>query len=232
MDLITYLKEIVSATAEHAASFKPNVAFFEALGTNGMSLFSEVVQHIRMVAPDALIIADAKRGDLGNTARFYAKAFFEVLDCDAVTVNPYMGRDSVEPFAQYKDKAVILLCLTSNQGAMDFQHHGNPPLYLQVASRADEWNQEWKNLWLVVGATRGEEEIASIRKRTALPLLIPGVGAQGGDLKTVIRTAGTDVLINASRSIMYAAKEGESIRIASERAARDLREEINREAGL
>lgn len=201
-----FLGDIVRATADQAVAYKPNLAFYECLGVPGLQLFERVLRTIRETAPGALIIADAKRGDIGNTAERYARAFFEAFDCDAITLSPYMGLDTLEPFTAYADRAVIALCHTSNAGAPEFQTVGEPPLYLRVASAAQELNRRTGNVWLVVGATRDTSSIERIRAAAPdVPFLIPGVGAQGGDLAGALRAAGQDVLINAGRSLLYAA---------------------------
>ncbi|MCR9142640.1 MAG: orotidine-5'-phosphate decarboxylase [bacterium] len=207
-----FLADIIAATADQAVAYKPNLAFYESLGVPGMTLFADVLRLIREKAPGALIIADAKRGDIGNTADRYARAFFTEFDCDAITLSPYMGMDTIDPFARYTDRAVIALCHTSNGGASEFQNVGDPPLYLRVAAAAQEKNQETGNLWLVVGATRDTSSIERIRAAAPdVPFLIPGVGAQGGDLTGALRAAGPDVLINAGRALLYAAADREAV---------------------
>lgn len=204
--ILAFLTDIVIATAHQAVAYKPNLAFYECRGVAGLVLFEKVLRLIREKAGETLIIADAKRGDIGNTAERYAQSFFESFDCDAITLSPYMGMDTLEPFAAYADRAVIALCHTSNPGASQFQSVGEPALYLRVAQAVQQMNATTGNLWLVVGATRDVTSIQRIRAVAPdVPFLIPGVGAQGGDLEGALRAAGPDVLINAGRALMYAA---------------------------
>lgn len=218
-----HLKEVIDATATLAVAYKPNAAFFESMGAPGWNLLSETLNYIRNQAPGSLIVLDAKRGDLGNTASHYAKAVFDELDADAVTLNPYMGRESLEPFLQRKDRAAFVLCLTSNSGARDFQYHGQPPLYLEVARLCRQWHEQSGNLGLVVGATRESGELASVRKQApGLVFLVPGVGSQGGDLNMVMQTAGKEVLINSSRSILFASHKRDGLKQAAYEEALSL----------
>lgn len=199
-------KAIIDATQDLCVAYKPNIAFYEALGPKGWESLKKTIDYI---PSHCLTIADAKRGDIGNTSTYYAKTFFEYLDCDAVTVAPYMGEDSVTPFQAFKDKWVILLALTSNKGALDFQFTtdaSGEELYKKVLKKSSKWGSE-HNLMYVVGATRAEG-IAEVRK--IVPnhfFLVPGVGAQGGSLEDVAKygwNADCGVLVNASRSIIYA----------------------------
>ncbi len=204
--VLEFNKAIIEATHDLCVAYKPNLAFFEALGPAGLQILADSMAH---VPPGIFTIADAKRGDIGNTSRLYAKAFFEQLDFDAVTVAPYMGEDSVKPFLDFPGKWVILLALTSNAGSADFQftpQEDGRPLYEKVIRRAQHWGNP-DNLMYVAGATH-PEQFASIR--AAAPdhfLLVPGVGAQGGDLAAVCRygmNAQVGLLVNASRAILYA----------------------------
>jgi orotidine-5'-phosphate decarboxylase len=220
-----FCAEIVEATSDHAAAFKPNIAFFESIGVEGMHVLSEVLQHVKRDIP---VILDAKRGDIGSTAQHYAQALFDRLKADAVTLNPLLGRDSLEPFMKYKDKGMYILCLTSNPGASDFQIPND--LYLTIAAKAKEWNEDG-NLGLVVGATK-PEQLAQIRAAApGLPLLIPGLGAQGGDLNELMISAGEharhQILFNVSRSIIYAS-QGKDFARAARKAAGYYQETINR----
>jgi len=200
-----FLRTVIDATAEFAAAYKPNLAFFEAMGPSGLVVFQEILNTIRQRAPGSVIVADAKRSDLASTSRFYARTFFETYDCDAVTVNPYMGIDSVEPFTTSPEKGCFLLCLTSNPGALQFEKHGSPPLFEVVASEAVKLNDRTDNIGLVTGATRDAEDLKRLRSLAPdLPFLVPGIGAQGGDLRMVLETVGANCLINMSRSILYA----------------------------
>ena len=231
---VTYFcQAIIEATAPYVCAFKPNLAFFEVLGPKGMYIFQDVLSAIPEHIP---IIVDAKRGDLGNTARKYATTVFDVYGCDAVTVNPYLGYDSVAPFLAFHDKGVILLCRTSNPSAHDFQDllvHGEKgherPLYEMIALRVQSWNKAG-NCGLVVGATY-PKELSNVRSMCPdMPILIPGVGAQGGDLETSV-VAGVDVsgekaIIAVSRAILYAG-EGEDYAVSAANEARELRNFIN-----
>lgn len=224
--MVDYLLRIAEATAPCAAAFKPNVAFFEAQGPQGWKNFARLIDGIRRFAPDVPIIADAKRGDLANTARFYAKTFFETYDCDGLTVNPYMGMDSLEPYLAYLDRGVFVLCLTSNPGAADFELHGSPPLFEAVAARMETENQKSSNVWMVAGATKSTEQLKRIRAiAPSVPFLVPGIGAQGGDLAGVLSATGAEVLVNASRSILYAEPQGDFV-AGAEKAARTLTEQM------
>jgi orotidine-5'-phosphate decarboxylase len=201
-------KQIIDKTAEFAVAYKPNTAFYEVYGAKGWQSLEKTVQYIKANYPEIFIIADAKRGDIGNTSANYAKAFFNTLNADALTVAPYMGKDSVEPFLGFDDKWVILLALTSNKGSQDFQYLnvGAQTLYKQVLQTATTWAGSDKMMF-VVGATH-PEELGEIRK--LLPdyfFLVPGVGAQGGDLQTVAKyglSKDCGLLVNSSRGIIYA----------------------------
>jgi orotidine-5'-phosphate decarboxylase len=210
--VVRFCHAIIEATAPYVSAFKPNLAFFEVLGPGGLSALQEV---IRAIPADIPVIADAKRGDIGHTAKNYAATFFETYNFDAVTVNPYLGFDSVEPFMTYSEKGVILLCRTSNPSARDFQDllvsdaEGEArPLYETVAHRAQTWNQVSGNLSLVVGATYPEEMRVIRGICPDLPLLVPGIGAQGGDLEATVPAAvdahGERAMISVSRAILYA----------------------------
>lgn len=197
--------EMIEISSPHVAAFKPNLAFYEALGSAGWEILKKTCA---AVPKEKIVILDGKRGDIGNTARMYAKAMFSELGGDALTVNPYLGGDSLVPFIENPEKGIYLLCLTSNAGASDFQlFPPADPLYLRVARRAAEWNKN-KNVGLVVGATF-PQQLASVREAApGLPFLIPGVGAQGGSLAEAVRH-GADggkipSLINLSRSVLYA----------------------------
>ena len=201
-------KQIIDKTAEFAVAYKPNTAFYEVYGAKGWQSLEKTVQYIKANYPEIFIIADAKRGDIGNTSANYAKAFFNTLKADALTVAPYMGKDSVEPFLGFEDKWVILLALTSNKGSQDFQYLnvGERMLHQQVLQTATTWASSEKMMF-VVGATH-PEELGEIRKM--LPdyfFLVPGVGAQGGDLQTVAKyglNKECGLLVNSSRGIIYA----------------------------
>jgi orotidine-5'-phosphate decarboxylase len=208
--MFQFNKAIVDATADLCVAYKPNLAFYESLGLKGWDILERTVQYIRATYPDQYIIADAKRGDIGNTSAMYSKAFFENREFDAVTVAPYMGEDSVTPFLGYEDKWVILLALTSNKGAFDFQFAKDAEtgdrLFETVLKTSQKWGNS-DNMMYVVGATKAEM-LGDIRK--IIPnhfLLVPGVGAQGGSLEEVSKYGMNDscgLLVNSSRQILYA----------------------------
>ncbi len=204
--VLAFNRAIIDATKDLVCAYKPNLAFYEAMGESGWRILRETV---RMIPKSVITIGDAKRGDIGNTAAQYARALFDDLGFDSVTVNPYMGFDSVDPFLKYPEKGVFLLALTSNPGSRDFQRQkvGRTPLYEKVVRAAKKWNTS-ANIGLVVGATH-PRELKRIRSLVpGMPLLIPGVGSQGGDLEQSIRYGGDKegmlAVINASRSILYA----------------------------
>jgi orotidine-5'-phosphate decarboxylase len=228
VDILEFNKAIIEATCDLVCAYKPNLAFYEALGTAGLAILEKTVAEIPSDIP---VIGDAKRGDIGNTARAYARALFSVYGFDAATVNPYLGFDSIEPFIGYQDKGVFILCRTSNKGARDFQdlHVDGLPLYEAVARKASEWNIH-DNIGLVVGATYPEElkKVRSICPEMCL--LIPGVGAQGGDLASAVGY-GVDArrekaIINVSRQILYASKD-KDFAGAARAVADKLRRQIN-----
>lgn len=209
--LLAFCRVIVDATAPYCVAYKPNLAFFESMGVQGWVAFEETVKYIRTHYPDQFIIADAKRGDIGNTSALYARTFFETSDVDAVTVAPYMGADSVKPFLGYQGKWVILLALTSNPGSADFQQvtdSEGTPLFERVITTSAEWAGEDEMMY-VVGATRGAK-FADIRRVAPKSfLLVPGVGAQGGSLEEVVKygmlpDGECGLLVNSSRGIIYA----------------------------
>jgi orotidine-5'-phosphate decarboxylase len=222
-----FLKQVIDATADLVCAYKPNFAFFGALGERGWPTLKATLEHI---PPSVPVLLDAKVGDIGNTAEQYARMFFAVLGADALTVNPYMGHDAVAPFLAYPDKGVFLLCLTSNQGAEDFaqQQLADGPLYLRVARKAVEWNAAG-NCGLVVGATQPGAFSQLRQLAPDLPFLVPGVGAQGGDLEAVVRSGadgrGGGLLVNASRAVLYASA-GADFAEAARRAAQRLRQRI------
>ena len=225
--IFEFNKRIIDATSEYAVAYKPNTAFYEALGVKGWESLEKTIKYI---PNECLIIADAKRGDIGNTSTAYAKTFFETLPCDAVTVAPYMGKDSVQPFLQFDGKWAIVLGLTSNEGANDFQYYANKeeqPLYAKVISTVMEWGTS-ENLMFVVGATR-TEQLADIRRIAPEHfLLVPGVGAQGGSLEDVFNAAATTdcgLLVNASRSIIYAGS-GTDFEMAAKKEALNIQSEM------
>jgi orotidine-5'-phosphate decarboxylase len=218
-------KRIIDATADLAVAYKPNLAFYESMGAAGFMSLEMTITYLREHYPDLFIIADAKRGDIGNTARMYAHTYFHTLDCDAITLSPYMGQDSVLPFLEEEGRWAIILALTSNEGSSDFQQLELPgliPLYEQVIITSAAWGNV-NNIMYVVGATKSSE-LSHIRK--IIPehfLLVPGVGNQGGSLVEVAELGMNDrcgLLVNASRSILYADGTNQFEKAAREEAAR------------
>jgi len=230
--IFEFNKAIIDATSDLVCAYKLNLAFYEALDDEGFNALKRTVVYI----PDDIpVIGDAKRGDIGNTAKAYAKAIFTNLNFDATTVNPYLGFDSIEPFIQYGDKGVFILCRTSNIGAVDFQSlrcESEPdyrPLFEVVAQKARQWNI-YGNIGLVVGATYPEELKLIRNLHPDMPLLIPGIGAQGGELASAVRygvdARGQKAIISSSRQIIYASR-GKDFAQAARRIASSLREQIN-----
>jgi orotidine-5'-phosphate decarboxylase len=232
MGIFEFNKAIIDATSDLVCAYKPNLAFYEALGIDGIVALQKTVEYIAGRVP---VIGDAKRGDVGNTAKAYARALFDVLGFDAATVNPYLGFDALEPFLDYRDKAVFILCRTSNAGAADFQDlscssaHGPHRLYKVVAEKAQEWNRE-DNIGLVVGATYPEELLAVRQACPKMTLLIPGIGAQGGNLDLAVRygadATGQRAIFASSRQILYASAGSDFDRAARE-ATDNMRRQIN-----
>jgi orotidine-5'-phosphate decarboxylase len=221
-------RQIIDATIDFAVAYKPNLAFYESSGLKGWISLEKTVSYLHMKKDNVFLIADAKRGDIGNTSKQYAKAFFEILDVDAITVAPYMGSDSVQPFLSYPGKWIILLALTSNKGASDFQysHTGDSYLFEQVLRTSSKWGT-LENMMYVVGATQAKQ-LEAIRK--IVPdhfLLVPGVGAQGGSLQEVARygmTKDIGLLVNASRSIIFASNKEDFAEKAREEAMKMQKE--------
>jgi orotidine-5'-phosphate decarboxylase len=233
-DVFEFNKAIIDATSDLVCAYKPNLAFYEALGIRGLQALKKTIAYIPADIP---IIGDAKRGDIGNTASAYAKSLFGYFKFDAVTVNPYLGYDSIEPFLQYKDKGVFVLCRTSNHSAADFQDlmdNSGMRFYQSVAIRAREWNKE-NNIGLIVGATY-PGELKEIRKMCPdMVLLMPGIGAQGGDLELSVKygvdASSEKAVIVAARQVLYAS-QGPDYAQAARKAAKDLRDRINQFRGL
>ncbi len=220
--IFSFNKAIIDATHDLAVAYKPNIAFFEAYGIKGWQSLKKTIDYINTTYPELFTIADAKRGDIGNTASMYAKAFFEDMAFDSVTVAPYMGKDSVEPFLAFENKHTILLALTSNEGAFDFQTKeiDGKPLYEQVIETSQKYNGA-KNLMYVVGATKAEYFKEIRRVAPDAFLLVPGVGAQGGNLQDVCKYGMNDqigLLINSSRGIIYASNQADFALKAREEA--------------
>ncbi|MCD6354657.1 MAG: orotidine-5'-phosphate decarboxylase [Prolixibacteraceae bacterium] len=238
--VFSFNKEIIDATAEFSVAYKPNLAFYESLGSQGWESLEKTVMYIKSRHPEIFIIADAKRGDIGNTSNLYARAFFERLDFDAVTVAPYMGEDSVKPFMTYPEKWVILLALTSNKGATDFQflqdEKSGDKLFESVLKTSQTWGTD-ENMMYVVGATKAAK-LKEIRK--IVPnhfLLVPGVGAQGGSLQEVAKNglnSKCGLLVNSSRGIIYASTDvdfAEKAKDAAQKVQLEM-EELLKEANL
>ncbi|MDT0559261.1 orotidine-5'-phosphate decarboxylase [Ichthyenterobacterium sp. W332] len=228
--IFAFNKAIIDATHHLCVAYKPNTAFYEAYGLKGWKSLKKTIDYINTNYPEIFTIADAKRGDIGNTSSMYAKAFFEDLNFDSITVAPYMGKDSVEPFLAFKNKHTILLALTSNQGAFDFQtlNVKGQDLYKQVLETSTTWENS-KNLMYVVGATKAEF-LTDIRK--IIPhnfLLVPGIGAQGGNLQDVCKYGMNDsvgLLINSSRGIIYASNK-EDFAEAAATKAKELQDQMS-----
>jgi len=221
--IFAFNREIVDATAPYCVAYKPNLAFYECFGLAGWTALEETVRYIRANHPEHFLIADAKRGDIGNTSAMYARALLESLPFDAITVAPYMGEDSVQPFLQYEGKWVVLLALTSNKGSHDFQMEegrDGQRLFERVLSKSQAWGSD-EQLMYVVGATQGRlfEDVRRLAPRHFL--LVPGVGAQGGSLEEVCQYGLTDecgLLVNSSRAIIYASGESDFAQVAGEKA--------------
>lgn len=221
--VFAFNKAIIDATAPYCVAYKPNLAFYESMGVNGWIAFEKTVAYLRENYPDQFIIADAKRGDIGNTSAMYARTFFEEMDLDAVTVAPYMGEDSVTPFLGYEGKWVILLALTSNKGSHDFQlteDAQGEKLFEKVLRKSQEWAGNDQMMY-VVGATQGKafEDIRRIAPNHFL--LVPGIGAQGGSLEEVCKygmTSECGLIVNSSRAIIYADATERFAQVAGEKA--------------
>ena len=228
--IFTFNKNIIDATAPYCVAYKPNLAFYEAFGVKGMIAFEKTINYLNKYYPNHFIIADAKRGDIGNTSKMYARTFFEEYDVDALTVAPYMGEDSVTPFLGYDGKWVILLALTSNKGSNDFQLTTDTEgerLFEKVIRKSQQWGNI-DNMMYVVGATQGKmfEDIRKVAPESFL--LVPGVGAQGGSLEEVCRygmTKDCGLLVNSSRGIIYAS-DGEDYAEVAAQKAKELQEQM------
>ena len=228
--MFKFNQAIIDATAPYCVAYKPNLAFYESRGIDGMIAFENTIKYLKSHYPNHFIIADAKRGDIGNTSKMYAQTFFEEYNLDSVTVAPYMGEDSVKPFLEYEGKWVILLALTSNKGSHDFQlteDKEGERLFEKVLKKSQEWGND-KNMMYVVGATQGQmfEDIRKVAPNHFL--LVPGVGAQGGSLQEVckygiIKDCG--LLVNSSRGIIYASNGEDFAEVAGQKA-KELQEEM------
>lgn len=221
--IFAFNKAIIDATAPYCVAYKPNLAFYEAFGVKGLMSFEKTIKYLKENYPDQFIVADAKRGDIGNTSAMYARTFFEEYDVDSLTVAPYMGEDSVTPFLTYEGKWVILLALTSNKGSHDFQLTADPEserLFEKVLRVSQNWGNA-ENMMYVVGATQGRmfEDIRKIVPNHFL--LVPGIGAQGGSLEEVCKygmNSTCGLLVNSSRAIIYADKTENFAAVAAEKA--------------
>lgn len=228
--IFSFNKAIIDATAPYSIAYKPNLAFYECYGLKGMEAFEKTITYLKEYYPQHFIIADAKRGDIGNTSKMYAQTFFKEYNVDALTIAPYMGEDSVKPFLEYEGKWVILLALTSNKGSHDFQLFEDKEgvrLFERVLTKSQEWGTT-ENLMFVVGATQGSL-FADIRKLAPNSiLLVPGVGAQGGSLQEVCKygmNKDCGLLVNSSRGIIYASADENFAEIAGEKA-KELQQEM------
>ena len=234
-DVYEFNARIIDATVDVVCAYKPNLAFYEALGMPGLRALEKTLEHIKGRSGDVLVIGDGKRGDIGNSSVGYARGLFEMWGFDAVTVNAYGGRDSIEPFLAYGDRGVFVWCRSSNPGAEDFQDlevegdYGTERLYQRMARRLREWNGKG-NVGLVVGATYPEEMGSLRREYPEMPFLIPGVGAQQGELGTAVRAGvdnlGRGAIINSSRGVLYASSGADFAEVAREQAVK-LRDGIN-----
>ena len=229
--IFAFNKAIIDATAPYCVAYKPNLAFYEAEGVKGLAAFEKTVQYLKEHYPDQMIIADAKRGDIGNTSQMYARTFFETYGVDALTVAPYMGEDSVTPFIGREGQWVIVLALTSNKGSLDFQlteDKQGERLFEKVIRKSQQWGTP-ENMMYDVGATRGELFTDIRRVAPESFLLVPGVGAQGGSLEEVCRygmTGDCGLIVNSSRAIIYADATENFARVAAEKA-REVQQQMN-----
>lgn len=229
--IFAFNKAIIDATAPYCVAYKPNLAFYEAEGVKGLAAFEKTVQYLKERYPDQMIIADAKRGDIGNTSQMYARTFFETYGVDALTVAPYMGEDSVTPFIGKEGQWVIVLALTSNKGSLDFQlteDKEGERLFEKVIRKSQQWGTP-ENMMYVVGATRGELFTDIRRVAPENFLLVPGVGAQGGSLEEVCKygmTKECGLIVNSSRAIIYADSSERYAEVAAEKA-REVQQQMN-----
>jgi len=220
--IFEFNKQIIDATIDYTVAYKPNLAFYESMGIEGLRSLEKTINYLKEDYPEVFIIADAKRGDIGNTSKMYAKAFFENMNFDSVTVAPYMGEDSVTPFLSYENKWVILLALTSNQGAYDFQfmQDDNIKLFENVLETSRKWGNK-ENMMYVIGATKAEMLVDVRRIVPNHFLLVPGVGAQGGSLEEVAKygmNKDCGLLVNSSRGIIYADTSENFAKVANKKA--------------
>ncbi|MDP2637823.1 MAG: orotidine-5'-phosphate decarboxylase [Candidatus Levybacteria bacterium] len=231
--IFEFNKAIIDSTHDLVCAYKPNIAYYSAQGSDGLKSLQETIRYIHNNYADIPVILDAKRADIGNTSEKYALELFRIFGADAVTVSPYLGFDSIEPFLKHRDKGVIILCRTSNHGAEDFQdlEINGEPLYIKVAKKIKEWNLQYKNCLMVIGAT-WPQQLKEVRKVTDdIFFLVPGIGSQHGDLENTIRYGvnkkGSGLIISASRSIIYASSQLDFANSARTEALR-LKESINK----
>ena len=228
-DVFEFNRAIINATQDLTAAYKPQFAFYEAMGRRGFDALEKTIQHIRDVAPHAFVLGDAKRGDIGNVAERYAKAMFEFWNLDAVTVNAYQGSESVLPFLQFPDRGVFVVCRTSNPSSVEVQDlvdNRTGEMVYEVVARQVVGYSEGGNVGLVIGATF-PRELASLRSSFPhIPFLVPGVGAQGGDAVETARLGGRNILINSSRGIIYASRSKSDFDSAARRSVEELRSQI------
>ncbi|MCL4354094.1 orotidine-5'-phosphate decarboxylase [Patescibacteria group bacterium] len=231
--VFAFNKGVIDGTFDLVCAYKPNMAFYEAMGIKGLESLKRTVDYLKTKYPHIPTICDAKRGDIGSTAQMYAKSAFDYFEFDSITINPYLGTDSVEPFLEYKDKGIIILCKTSNKGSLDFQslETEEEMMYIKVAKKILEWNKKYGNCAMVIGAT-WPEEIKKIRElNDEIFLLVPGIGTQGGDMKKTImygvNSRKSGLIINISRAIIYASNNVNFV-IENRNKALTFRNEVNK----
>lgn len=230
--LFAFNKEIIDATYNLVCSYKIQIAYYASLGIPGLQALTQTIHYIHANYPSIPVILDAKRADIGETSKRYAQEAFDVFEADALTVNPYLGKDALIPFFKYSDKGIFVLCRTSNKGASDFQNlkTGGEPLYVRVAKEVAMWNKDYGNCMLVVGATWPEEMRIIREATTAMFILVPGIGAQGGDLEKILhsglRQDKSGLIIHSARSILYASSDDDFAKHAAEEASK-LKDTIN-----
>jgi len=235
-DTLEFNRRIIDATHDLVCAYKPQLAFYEAMGAEGFEALRATVAHIRAVAPDVVVVGDGKRGDMGPTADAYARAMFDYFDFDTVTLHAYLGRDSVAPFLEYGGRGAIIVCRTSNPGATELQDYvlegtDGKTVYQRVADATEQWDDQGR-LGIVVGATYPGEMAVLRAAHPDLPILIPGVGSQGGDVEAATQAGanadGRGVMISSSRGIIYASEREDEFESAARDATSALRDEINR----
>ncbi|MFN3604130.1 MAG: orotidine-5'-phosphate decarboxylase [Leptonema sp. (in: bacteria)] len=211
-----FLKDVIQYTYTYTIAYKFNLAFYFSLGPPGIEILNQILKELydKSSTDKKILIADAKIGDIENTAKHYAYAYFEIWNFDAITLNPFMGFDAIKPFLEYSNKGCFILCLTSNPSNKDFEFYGDPPLFKKIAKKIYEWNQINDNLMAVVGATNQKSQLLEIKNILQdIPVLVPGVGAQGGDFRTIKEIFGKLALINIGRGILYSSQERDLLKI-------------------